>query len=252
MQISISSPNFSLIPFEKILPKIASHFERWEILAEGEHYLSKIKKKFQQLIPSYNVKISVHAPFSDLNIASVNELIREKTLDEIYKCIEICNQLNINAITLHPGYYSPLGVLCKKKVKELNRNSIIKICKFAENFGITISVENNPKANFLFCYEPKELLNAINGTNAKICFDVGHANISANIDSFLRYWKKFGNVHLHDNFGDKDRHLQIGKGNINFENVFKKLDGYNGNLTIESKGLKSGIEGKKWLEKKIE
>lgn len=252
MQISISSPNFSLIPFEKILPKIALHFENWEIVAEGEHHFPKIKNKFKELMPSYNLKMRVHAPFSDLNIASVNELIRENSLKEICDCIKISNELGINVITLHPGHFSPLGVLCKKKVKEINRNSIIKICKFADEYGVEICFENTPKGSFLFCHEPKEILNAIKGTSARICFDVGHANISANIENFLRHWKKFGNVHLHDNFGDRDKHLQIGKGNINFKNVFEKLKEYNGNFTIESRGLKSGIESKKWLEKFIQ
>ena len=45
----------------------------------------------------------------------------------------------------------------------------------------------------------------------------------------------FSNVHIHDNNGKRDEHLELGEGNIDFGAVVNMLDGYTGNFVIEVK-----------------
>lgn len=249
MKIALSSPKFSLISFEEILPKIAENFEIWEIVAEGKHYLQNIKCKLKELLPSYNIKISIHAPLSDINIGSINSNIKEQSVMEVVKSIEISNFLGIELVTFHPGHLSPLGIEIPGIVRDLNRESVRKLSKVGLEYGVKLAIENMPKMLWTTFFTPLELVDAISDTDVKICFDLGHANTSNNINEFLKYRELFINVHLHDNFGKPDPHLGIGEGNIDFENVLGKfLDKYNGNLVIESKGLESGIKSKERLE----
>ena len=248
MKIGISSPYFSLIDFEEILGEIPKHFDKWEIVAEGKHYLWDIKEKFLEITPSYNVRFSVHAPLSDVNIASLNPEMRKESIKQISETIKIASELDIHLITMHPGHLSPLAVLVPEKIREINKNSVKQISKTAKEYNVTVALENMPNQRITTSHSLKELLE-IADSNVEICFDIGHANTNNNIHEFLDYGK-FANVHIHDNIGKNDPHLVIGKGNIDFRYVLKKLR-YNGFLIIESRGLKAGVESKKVLMKTI-
>ncbi|UCE75270.1 MAG: sugar phosphate isomerase/epimerase [Methanomassiliicoccales archaeon] len=92
----------------------------------------------------------------------------------------------------------------------------------------------------------------IEGTNLKICFDVGHANISEDIGGFLGLKETFANIHLHDNDGKIDRHLVLGQGNIEISAILKQLKGYEGDLVIESTNLEQGIQSKTILTEMLD
>ena len=250
MKIGISSPYFSLIDFEEILGEIPKHFDKWEIVAEGKHYLWDIKEKFLEITPSYNVRFSVHAPLSDVNIASLNPEMRKESIKQISETIKIASELDIHLITMHPGHLSPLAVLVPEKIREINKNSVKQISKTAKEYNVTVALENMPNQRITTSHSLKELLE-IADSNVEICFDIGHANTNNNIHEFLDYGK-FANVHIHDNIGKNDPHLVIGEGNIDFRNVLKKLnEKYNGVVVLESRGLKAGVESKNVLMKMI-
>lgn len=251
MKIALSSPKFSLKPIEKILPKIAENFEMWEIVAERFHYLPEIKYKLKELLQSYNIDISIHAPLSDINIGSINPFIRKQSVREIAKSIESANFLDVELVTFHPAHLSPLGIDIPEVVRELNIESVKQLSKIGKDYGVELAIENMPKMLWTTFYSPKDLIDALAETDVKICFDLGHANISKNINEFLKYSKLFINVHLHDNLGKSDPHLTLGKGNIDFKSVLKKLlKNYKGNLVIEANSLESGFSSK-WYLKKI-
>ncbi len=66
---------------------------------------------------SYDLEISVHAPFSDLNIASLNEPIWAETLRQIKAAIEaVANYARV--FVIHPGYVSPLAAFCQDKASQ--------------------------------------------------------------------------------------------------------------------------------------
>jgi len=88
---------------------------------------------------------------------------------------------------------------------------------------------------------PEELLQLLSSFDLGICFDVGHANTMGKIDAFLAYKKRFVNVHLHDNLGERDQHLAVGEGNIDFKKLLASLSGYQGRYVIEARSLKEAV-----------
>lgn len=248
-KIAVSSPNFSLIEFELILKKISEHFNAWEIVAEGKHYLWDIKQEYISLMPSYNMEISAHAPLSDINIGSLNPTMRKESLSQIFDTIRIASELNIPLLIIHPGHYSPLGVIAKEEVKSICKESVKKIGKFCKDYGVRVALENMPKQDFTMCHTLEELT-AISDGNVELCFDVGHANTAKCIDDFMNYTKGFADVHLHDNFGEKDEHLQIGRGKIEFKKILPALaKNHSGFFVIESRNLEEAVGSKKVLQK---
>ena len=60
------------------------------------------------------------------------------------------------------------------------------------------------------------------------------------------------NVHIHDNNGERDQHLTIGDGNIDYVDVFSKLSSYQGNFVIEARDLESAIESQDRIAEMLE
>ncbi|UCE37132.1 MAG: sugar phosphate isomerase/epimerase [Thermoplasmata archaeon] len=237
-----------MTPFWEMLKNIIPHFRAWEIIAEGQHTMANIKDDIKRAQDSYDIQFSVHAPFSDLNLASLNPKIRKSSLEQVMEAIRISSELEIEMVTIHPGHKSPLGAYFMDKFIATNKNSMKELDRARGEYGITLALENMPRMWISLCHDAEQIKESIEGTEIKICFDVGHANISNTIDDILELKKDFVNLHLHDNDGEKDWHLVLGQGNIGYPDILKELSGYSGLYVIESTNLEEGIRSKAILE----
>ncbi len=235
--ISVSSPAFSLMPFDQAIEAVAKDFRAWEIVAEGRHRLENIERAFLDVSRSYDLEYSVHAPLSDINIGSLNPTMRDASLREVLLAIESCGRMGIDLITFHPGFISPLGQLDRGAVMNETRRSLREIEKAASEHGVLAALENMPRMPVTTCTEPTELLSLVEGTSLSICFDIGHAHTNGNIDDFVKHVSRFANVHIHDNDGSSDQHLTIGDGKIDFTHVLSAMRGYRRRYVIEARRI---------------
>jgi len=247
--IGISSTVFSAQNVEDTMREVSKEFELWEIFSEGEHYLPHIIKRFAAAAPSYSMKYSVHAPISDINIASLNERMREASVLELMATMEQAIEIDVKTVTIHPGVYSMVVPGQERKSIEKAKRSLRTLDRVTAEFGIKMALENMPSFNFFLGRRAEELKELVDGTDMKICFDIGHANTTGEIDNMIDLLGgRTVNVHVHDNTGDKDEHMTVGEGNTDFAKL-KRLTKYNGNFVIESKGLESAVESKKRIMK---
>ncbi|MCK5559049.1 MAG: sugar phosphate isomerase/epimerase, partial [Thermoplasmata archaeon] len=146
MKIGISSPAFALEPFDETLEKVASNgFELWEISADLKQYLPNIKEQYQELMPSYNIEIALHAPFNDINIAALNPTIRTRSINFILKTIDVAVKLDIELITVHPGHLCPAGVYAPDLVERVNKASLADIAEHGSQYdNLILALENMP------------------------------------------------------------------------------------------------------------
>ena len=71
-----------------------------------------------------------------------------------------------------------------------------------------------------------ELLNLVKAPNFQVCLDVGHLQAfgDGDYDRWLHtLWPHIGQLHLHDNRGDHDSHLALGRGTVPLELVLNFL-----------------------------
>ena len=251
-KIAVSSPSFSHVPVERLAPKIFSEFGAWEIVAEHRHHLSKIQGYLREYLGSHEVELRVHAPLSDINIASFSDRVREASLSDVLETIRMAGELGAKCVTVHPGLVSPSSSLDLDRVRALVRESLLKVSKASEEHGVPVAIENMPRIRWLIFRDPDELLKVIEGTGLGICFDAGHANTSGNVDAWLDLAPRFINVHLHDNRGERDEHLVLGEGTVPFDKILKALHGvYKGPYVIESADLPQGIQSRDILKKML-
>lgn len=246
--ILASNPLFSMKPLEEIIPMVTPYFDAWELLAEDEHGWSNLEH-IKDVASTTELVFQVHAPFNDVNLASINPRIARVSIKEIERSFEIAEVLDAKVVTVHPGVYSPLGRFWGK-VSDRIRCSLKEISISAEDHGVICALENMPNFDFAIGVTPQDIEAFLQYSGLAFCFDIGHANTADRIDDFMDI--EPANIHLHDNFGVGDEHLTLGEGNIDFKKYMVKLHRYDCNLVIEGRSIDSMVESKKYLEDILE
>ena len=248
--IGIGSPTFCMAPFMGMLEEISKSFKLWEILSEGEDRLELITDGVHYGRDSYDMHYQVHAPLSDVNIGSVHEPMRQAALNEVMQTIVACHKLEIPLVTVHPGFVKGVAFLDKRRAVEKTRESVRALAEFSKRYSVEIVVENLPANMNATCSTASELIEVLEGTDVRVCFDMGHANTASQIDELLELVGRFGNVHLHNNDGQWDQHNKVDDGSADIRKVVSVLkSSYGGNMIIESTDLQTGAESKSTLER---
>jgi len=222
-------------------------FDGWEIVADGNYRLdSPVNvRRIDEVISSANLGITVHAPYSDLNLATLNYPIWRESIRQVSCCIEQASEWT-DRVTIHPGYISPVGKMMPDRVWEYQKAALREIGKVASDNGVTACLENMIAAREFLCRDPGELVGMtadIEGIGMTI--DIGHANTMGLVREFLPIVPRASHMHVHDNNGQNDEHLPIGDGTVDWGAVGQAIArGYSGVLVIEGRGV---AEGKKSL-----
>ncbi len=249
MTIGISCTSFSANPIEDWIIPIFEEFDHWEIFSEAFHSVLYHAREMEDILPSYDMSYSIHSPICDVNIAAISDCMREASLNEIIRTAELASNLDIRTITVHPGLSSPAVAGMEPHAMEVAKDSMKLLEKAAEEYGVVMAIENMPSIPHFLGRTAAQLAEIIEGTSLSVCFDIGHANTMGEIDAMIdTFSDRIANVHIHDNNGDRDAHMTIGDGNIDFEHVLKRLSGYRGNYIIESRSFESAVESQSRLE----
>ena len=257
-KISFSSVDATSNPVEWMYRIEDAGFQGWEIVGEGEQKVEgKFKERVRAISETTNLILSLHSPLSDINIASVNERMREESIRQIKECIDAAYEFIADICVVHPGLFSPLTVQMPEKAFQKAIASLTTICDFAAERGLRIALENLTSAKMLMGRDPEELNRIVRGVNADnlgLCLDVAHANTTKTLDEFLN--KKATAVeiiHMHasDNFGADDLHLPLGEGNLDCKKVLAWIKDYEyrGLMVLELYTLEGGIESLALIQK---
>lgn len=213
--------------FEAWIEKVKNlGFEFIEFVSEWPQYLTHENyRHFAEVIESSGLKLSIHAPFSDVNIGAFSERIRRAFLEVLRETLEVAAQMNATVVTIHPGHCSPLSIKHRDRYLEIHRESLHRIANWGEELGIRIGVENMPRFPILDAQSCDRLAELVEGIEIGVTFDVGHLNTTtANFDRFLELLgDRVVHIHLHDNLGERDEHLPLGDGAVPWEKLLPKL-----------------------------
>src|SRR5512136_219469 len=192
--------------------------EVMEILEEYKDRLSTPRiKKVEELTDSYDLKLTIHSPILDMNIASATTSFRSESVRQVLRSIDNAAKLGAELVVVHPGNWTPLEFFKPKINWDFNRESLRRILGYGEALGVRIGVENMPRSHFLL-EKSSEFLDLIkDGLPLEMTLDVGHANTTSQLKNFIREMgPRIAHVHLHDNKGQGDDHLVVGKGAIDW------------------------------------
>lgn len=94
---------------------------------------------------------------------------------------------------------------------------------FAKPLGVTVLLENI--ANEIATPQRlAEILQVAHFDDVGFCFDIGHAHFGDGVrESFEVMKSNIRSTHLHDNHGERDEHLWIGEGSIDWNEAMDLL-----------------------------
>ncbi|WP_297437100.1 sugar phosphate isomerase/epimerase [Thermococcus sp.] len=238
-------------PLERWLEEVSSAgFKFVEWINEWPRYMDAgSARALAEEIRSFGLDLSIHAPFSDLNVGSFNERIRRASMGLLRETLELAVDIDAIAVTVHPGHCSPLSRRYREEYMEIHRSSLRTLDEWREELGVKLGVENMPYFPILDAQTPERLSELLEGTGLGVTFDVGHLNTSTG--EFKRFLELLGNrvvhLHLHDNHGITDEHLALGEGTVPWDEVLPRLP--NVPATLEVRGIKEGKESLYFLKK---
>ena len=198
----------------------------------------KIKEKCDRLGLSLDF---LHAPFRGINDFWIPGLAYRGLRNGIYGSIDAASEAGVPMIVCHvsSGWFPPQ--LCDVGFQRFD-----DLVDYAISKNVKIAFENLRKVgNLAAILERYEKVPEVG-----FCYDCGHEHCYTETVHFLElYGNRVFCTHIHDNHGQKDEHLTIGEGDIDFRRVVGMLPNYDGRFIIESKTLESALESQRRLRK---
>jgi sugar phosphate isomerase/epimerase len=218
-------------------------YEGWEVVADGNYRLDDPARVrvIDQAIASTGLGITVHAPYCDLNLATLNYPIWRESIRQVTTCIREASAWT-DRVTIHPGFLSPVGKLVPEAAWGRQKDALREIGSVAEDHGVTACLENMIAIREFLCRAPGELLGMTEGIpGVGITVDIGHAHTVGKVQEFLPCLSRASHCHVHDNHGQSDEHLALGDGTIDWSLAGPEIARrYSGVLVVEGRSLEEG------------
>jgi len=205
------------------------------------------------ILDSHQIKLTVHSPLSDINLASHNQSIRNSSIEEVKKSMDRAVAWNADLVVVHPGSMPIMGRKIEEKILKYNLESLTECSRYARDIGIYMCVENMPVIESLLYQDLNELNSLVEEIDAYMTLDVGHAHNSGFPSSDMFDYPLIKHVHLSDNDGTFDQHNALGTGSIDFDLLFKSIDEsrYDGVLMVEVKDPQDVARSLDFIEKML-
>jgi len=225
----------------KNVVKVLEEYEKAEITnvelgSVHEYFDKKILKKFNFNYIIHNYFPPPKNPFN-LNLASQNEKILEKSIDLAKEAIDLCTEIESPLYTFHAGFTIDPPKLGKPLPKDgfVNRElavktfveSVLRLIEYSQTRGIKIAMEPNVVQKFnlinnknelCLCAEYDEIdkiFGMIKNNKLGILLDLGHTSVTSHWlsfdkDLFVEQCKsKVFAIHVSRNDGLSDQHKAL-------------------------------------------
>ena len=175
--------------------------------------------------------LTLHGPFLDLNPMAYDSMVRAVTKARFTQTYEAAKRLGAKKIIFHTGFVPGVYYL----TDWANR-----MAEFWNEFmegksGVQILMENVYDKEISPMIEVEQ---KVESPDFKLCLDIGHAHCYSprSLSDWIQtFGEHAGHVHIHDNCGDRDSHLGLGRGNIPIDETLEMLMAYmpDADYTIE-------------------
>lgn len=167
--------------------------------------------------------ITLHGPFWDLCPGSSDSLIRQVSLFRLHQFFDLIDAFHPIQVVCHTGFDAGHHGYQRKSFRERSLTVWEPLVARAEISKVPLLLEN------VWEHGPElhhELLSALRSPYWGFCLDVGHQHsfsktpLATWVEALGEFLKE---VHVHDNSGNRDDHLPVGQGSIDFPSFFGLL-----------------------------
>jgi sugar phosphate isomerase/epimerase len=228
-------------PFSVLCQKLrTTRVRRVELVDDGLHALAKDRiETLREIRDTQSLSFTLHSPFANINIAAPAVDMRRFILRRVEKSMIFARQLECALMIFHPGLRTGISSFYPGVDWRTNIASVRTLLALSTKYGVDLAIENVPKPYGFLVRGVEQFTRFLEELNEEIgvAFDVGHSNINGDTHEFLSILgRKVVHVHAHDNDGEHDLHLGVGRGTVNwtaFATDLKKT-GFTGTVMVES------------------
>lgn len=185
---------------------------------------------------------TVHAPIYDMNLSSPSPALSAAALGEVIQAVDLAADVGAQVVVVHPGHvdedYLPLD---GERDRAWRRFSFAMdaILAHAGAREVQVALENKQRGRgWDMVHTPAEHLRALEQfPTLQACLDLGHLHTTSGDPAayIAALTGRLVHVHLHDNRGDRDEHLPLGRGTVAWQPALAALDEarYAGPIVLE-------------------
>ena len=239
---------FRDLPFLDRIDAVAeagySAFEFWGWRTKDLTGILQRKRKYGLDVAIFGVDPTGHL---------VDPTVRNEFIKGVKTSVETAHKLECPTLLVTVG--NELEGVPRKKQHESIVEGLREASKIAEKAGVTLALEPlnvlvDHKGYYLYSSaEGFEILREVNSSNVKLLYDIYHQQITEGnlIDTITKNISSIAHFHV----GDVPGRHEPGTGEINYANVFKKIDeaGYRGYVSLEFRPLKDPKEALEKVKK---
>ncbi|UCG84441.1 MAG: sugar phosphate isomerase/epimerase [Dehalococcoidia bacterium] len=219
----------------------------------GADQLIPLQKQLKEIIRPFHT-VCCHLPLGEINIAALNPEIRKASIAETKKHIDLCTELGISNLIMHPGSFAGMTdryLLLAAQTRATAEQSVFEISSYCEQKYLELSLENLSCNEPLF-QRPHEFETFIH-KGIGMALDTLHAITSGvdPLDYISRFGRRITEVHLTDgDAGDPHSDCTIGTGVVDCPGVLRKLEeiDFDGRIILEVLSKEALIESMRFLE----
>ncbi|AWW27019.1 sugar phosphate isomerase/epimerase family protein [Acetobacterium carbinolicum] len=237
----VSSNFFFNTDLETMMNKTKRYgFSGIEVWAQQFDLSRYSRKECRTLSDQYGLKNFVHAKSWDLNFASLNQNIRNTSIEEIKRSIDLADALAISEVTVHPPQMTLVGD--RDRSLRLGRNSLAEIVSYGESKNIDVSIELMEKLPHELVTSYEEFTELADGfiDQLKVTIDIAHCD---SLEEFEHYFDVFDNIskiHLSNRKGNV-LHTPLYEGDYDFSSCFDTILKKNLPIVLEGFDARPGL-----------
>ena len=175
--------------------------------------------------------VIVHGPFFDLNAVSYDVKIAAVSSERMEQAYRAAALIGSRKMVFHSGYI-PYMVF-REGWAERMKNFWSGFLAGKPDLQIRIENVVDPDPSML-----RDFIQMTENPRIRLCLDIGHANCASKISAYdwaVTLKGMIGEMHLHDNHGERDEHLGLGKGTVAWQKIIERVlsDSPDCDLTME-------------------
>jgi sugar phosphate isomerase/epimerase len=218
-------------------------FDYLELCLDPPHGLPEMLRprigELRSILGGEGLRLPVaHMP-TFISLADIYASIREASLNEVFKALDLAAEIGVEKVVFHPAYLTGLMAFTPDVGRGYMLESLARALDKAGELGLVLCLENMfPRVGHM--YRPDEFTDVLGQyPRLMMTLDLGHANIRAPKGQIAAFVKvaggRIGHVHVCDNSGKEDEHLPVGAGSIDLAGGLAavKAAGYDSTITLE-------------------
>ncbi len=183
-------------------------------------------QRLVELAAEHGLEYSIHPPLA--NTAALDEGERAVTIYRYRAALALASRLGVRDMVIHCGQ-QPGPQVGAERSRELAGRTLRAVGQTAQNLGVRLLLENTGWEEHWLLDTPDDLIELAESAcppDTGILLDTGHAVLQRfDVAGCARAWlPRLVEVHAHDNMGERDDHLPLGEGVIDWASLIGLLE----------------------------